>query len=63
MNKFDSKLYDLRPLIDAGRAGETDVNITGFQVLPKEVAKTEMSEEEFNSDSVVRGKYYDETIA
>lgn len=63
MNKHGSKLYDLRPLVDAGRAGETNVNVTGFQVLPKDVARTTMSEDEFNSDATVRGKYYDETIA
>ena len=63
MNKTGSRIYDLRPLINAGRAGETNVNVTGFQVLPKEVAKTTMAEEEFNSDAIVRGKYYDETSA
>lgn len=58
-----SKLLDLRPLVDAGRTGETDVNVTGFQVLDSSVAKTEMREEDFNNDFIVRGQYYDETIA
>lgn len=58
-----SKLLDLRPLVDTGRTGETDVNVTGFQVLDSSVAKTEMREEDFNNDSTVRGQYYDETIA
>lgn len=55
-----SRIYDLRPLVDAGRAGETALDVTGFQVLPRDVARTEMTEGEYEDDAVIRSKYYAE---
>lgn len=56
-------LHDLRSLVDAGRASETNVEVTGFQVLDKATAKTEMKEADYDNDETIRTKYYEETIA
>ncbi|KAK4703823.1 hypothetical protein P7C70_g2388, partial [Phenoliferia sp. Uapishka_3] len=55
-------IYDLRPLVDAGRAGETNVDVTGFQLVPKEDGKTLMKKEDWEDDDKIRSTYYDETI-
>lgn len=55
-------IHDLRPLLNAGNANQTSINTTGFQILPKSIAKTTMTETDFLDDDLIRTKYYTETI-
>ncbi|KAM0751296.1 hypothetical protein T439DRAFT_325444 [Meredithblackwellia eburnea MCA 4105] len=57
------KIYDLRPLVDAGRANETNTDVTGFQVLTENVARTEMTEQEWDDEDTITSKYYQEVDA
>jgi hypothetical protein len=61
--KKHTPLHDLRALVNQGRESETNVQVTGFQVLGRETAKTSMKEEDFTNDELIRSKYYEETIA
>ncbi|KAL8293538.1 hypothetical protein RQP46_000239 [Phenoliferia psychrophenolica] len=60
--RLTKPIYDLRPLVDAGRASETNTDVTGFQVIPKDIAKTVMKESDWDSDATIRSTYYQETI-
>ncbi|KAI5479264.1 7alpha-cephem-methoxylase P8 chain related protein [Pseudohyphozyma bogoriensis] len=53
-------IYDLRPLVEAGGVNPTDVQVTGFQFLPKEVAETQMKEEDWDDEEKIRSVYYEE---
>ena len=58
-----TKLFDLRTLVNEGREAETHVDLTGFQIVPKAAARTEMLEADFNNDEKIRSTYYDEVKA
>ncbi|KAL8286697.1 hypothetical protein RQP46_004225 [Phenoliferia psychrophenolica] len=62
-SRRNTPIYDLRPLVDAGRTNETSTDVTGFQVIPASVAKTSMEEADWTDDAKIRSVYYDETTA
>lgn len=55
-----TKLYDLRTLVDEGREADTHVDLTGFQIVPKAVSRTQMLEDDYLNDEKIRTTYYDE---
>lgn len=57
---YNTPIYDLRPLVDAGREGETSVDVTGFQVVPAREGKTVMRGEDWASEDKIREVYYPE---
>lgn len=62
-SKRNTKLYDLRPLLEQGREGELNVDVNGFQLVGSKVGKTQMKYEEWNDDNIIKDKYYKETEA
>lgn len=57
---YATPIYDLRPLVDEGREAETDINLTGFQIVPKKVAATSMKYEDWEHEETIRKRYYSE---
>lgn len=57
---YKTPIYDLRPLVDAGREGETSVDVTGFQIVGAKEGKTVLREEDWADEEKVRGVYYSE---
>ncbi|KAK4057092.1 hypothetical protein OIO90_001992 [Microbotryomycetes sp. JL221] len=53
-------IFDLRPLVDAGREDLTTTDVTGFQVVPKRFSKTHMQYDEWNDENTIKTKYYNE---
>lgn len=56
-------IYDLRPLVDQGKEHLTSVDTTGFQVVPKDLARTDMKYEDWNDEQTITSKYYAEVEA
>lgn len=57
---YNKPIYDLRNLINEGREKETNIDITGFQVLGEETARTDMSYGDWDNEEVIKEKYYNE---
>ncbi|GAA5858260.1 hypothetical protein JCM1840_001118 [Sporobolomyces johnsonii] len=54
------QIHDLRPLIDAGKADETSVDKTGFQVPKRDFTGTSMRYEDWADERKVKEVYYKE---
>ena len=58
--QYSRPIYDLRQLVDEDREAETDINTTGFQIVPKQLSATSMKYEDWENEETIRKRYYSE---
>lgn len=61
--EIERPIYDLRPLFEEGREAETDINLTGFQLVPKNISSTSMKYEDWDDQDKIAELYYPEVEA
>ncbi|KAK4052374.1 hypothetical protein OIV83_002176 [Microbotryomycetes sp. JL201] len=53
-------IHDLRPLVAENKEHLTSIDSTGFQIVPKQLAKTDMKYEDWDNEDAITSKYYEE---